>query len=92
MAIKRNVEKEANKVVEEPKVEVVEEVKEEPKGKIYTTTTVVNFRAKSNLNAKVIKILQSDVEVNVFEIKNGWASVELDGTKGYIMADYIRQK
>ncbi|MBO7452595.1 MAG: SH3 domain-containing protein [Clostridiales bacterium] len=93
MAIKKNVEKEVEKkveVVEEPKVEI----KEEPKEVIgiYITNTLVNFREKPNLKANVIRVLQKDEKIKVSKIEKGWASVEFNGTNGYIKSEFITKK
>lgn len=51
---------------------------------MYVNSQTVNLRQKADKTSQVIKQLTINTKVTVTSTDNGWAYVEIDGTKGYI--------
>lgn len=69
---------------EEPKAETETEKKESETKKMYVNAQSINVRQKADKTSDVIKQLVLNTEVNVLSSKDGWAYVDINGTKGYI--------
>ena len=97
---KENIQIEETVVEEEATEEETEEVEENPKEEtseeteikktMYVNTQTVNLRENADTSAKILKQLTINTEVTVLAVSNnGWASVEIDGQKGYISASLL---
>ena len=49
----------------------------------------LNMRNKPSLNGSIIIKLARGTEVDVYEIKNGWAKIKVYGQIGYVSAEYL---
>lgn len=59
------------------------------KGGIVMTDSSLNFRSAPSTAASVIDQIDGGSRVCVLGVENGWASVALNGTVGYVSADYL---
>ena len=75
-------------VEEEKAEEKDEETKTEEQANttktMYVNTQTVNLREAADKNSKVLKQLEINTQVTVISSANGWASVDVNGVKGYI--------
>ncbi len=51
---------------------------------MYVNTEGVNVRQNATTTSQIVKKLSLNTQVTVFSSEDGWYSVEVDGTKGYI--------
>lgn len=51
---------------------------------MYVNTQTANLRQKADKTSQVIKQLSQNTKVTVMSTDNGWAYIEVNGTKGYI--------
>ena len=51
---------------------------------MYVNTQTANLRQKADKTSQVIKQLSQNTKVTVMSTDNGWAYVDVNGTKGYI--------
>lgn len=51
---------------------------------MYVNTELINVRKSASTSSEIVKKLSLNTQVTVFSNENGWYSVEIDGTKGYI--------
>lgn len=56
---------------------------------MYVNSQTVNVRQKPDKTSKVIKQLSINEKVNVISSENGWANVDIAGTKGYIAENLL---
>lgn len=56
---------------------------------MYINSQTVNVREKADKTAKVIKQLSINNQVKVVSTENGWACIEINGTKGYIAENLL---
>ena len=56
---------------------------------MYVNSQTVNLRQKADKTSQVIKQLTINTKVTVTSTDNGWAYVEIDGTKGYIAENLL---
>ena len=56
---------------------------------MYVNSKVINVRQKADKTSQVIKQLSINTEVTVLSSDNGWAYVDLNGTKGYIAENLL---
>ena len=56
---------------------------------LYVTVPRVNFRAESNLDSKVYKVLAEGTKVEFLEDNNEWIKVKLEDKEGYIHNKYL---
>ena len=75
-----------NQETEEQKTEIEKETekKESETKTMYVNAQSINVRQKADKTSDVIKQLVLNTEVKVISSKNGWAYVDINGTKGYI--------
>lgn len=92
---KKKVEKEPE-VVEEtivsednPVIEESKPVKKTDVKKMFVNTELLNLREKPDANSKVLTLLVRDTEVDVENVKKGWAKI-LAPKAGYAMAEFLR--
>lgn len=52
---------------------------------MYVNSQVINVRQKADKTSEVLKKLTINTQVTVLTTENGWAYVEVDGIKGYIL-------
>ncbi len=57
--------------------------------KMYVNSQTVNVREQANKSSKAIKQISLNTEVTVISTENGWAYVEINGTKGYIAENLL---
>lgn len=57
--------------------------------KMYVNSQTVNVREQANKSSKAIKQISLNTEVTVISTENGWAYVEINGTKGYISENLL---
>lgn len=74
-----NIQKEENKVEE----------KQNTTKTMYVNSQTVNVRQKPDKTSKVIKQLSINEKVTVTSSENGWAYVDIEGTKGYIAENLL---
>lgn len=56
---------------------------------MYVNAQTVNVRQKADKTSKVIKQLAVNTQVTVLSTSNGWAYVDISGTKGYIAENLL---
>ena len=56
---------------------------------MYVNSQTVNVRQKADKTSQVIKQLTINAKVTVLSSENGWAYVDIDGTKGYIAENLL---
>ncbi len=56
---------------------------------LYVTVPRVNFRAESNLDSKVYKVLAEGTKVEFLEDNNEWIKVKVEDKEGYIHNKYL---
>ena len=56
---------------------------------MYVNSQTVNVREQANKSSKAIKQISLNTEVTVISTENGWAYVEINGTKGYIAENLL---
>lgn len=56
---------------------------------MYVSSQTINVRETSNTTSKVIKQLTLNTQVTVLSSDNGWAYVDINGTKGYIAENLL---
>lgn len=64
------------------------ETKQETKT-MYVNSQVVNIRAKADKTSSVVTKLNANAKVEVLSSENGWAYVNINGTKGYIAENLL---
>lgn len=82
MAIKKNVEKKEEPVIDEFEVKTSD----------YVVTDLLNFRSKPSMEGKVIKVLPIGTVIKVENITDGWARGFVGDDLGYVMEAYIAAK
>lgn len=56
---------------------------------MYVSSQTINVRETANTTSKVIKQLTLNTQVTVLSSDNGWAYVDINGTKGYIAENLL---
>lgn len=56
---------------------------------MYVNSKTVNLRQKADKTAQVVKQLSINTQVTVISTGNGWAYVDINGTKGYIAENLL---
>lgn len=56
---------------------------------MYVNSQTVNVRQKADKTSQLIKQLTINTQVTVISTDNGWAYVDIDGTKGYIAENLL---
>lgn len=56
---------------------------------MYVNSQTINVREKADKTSQVIKQLTINTEVTVISTDNGWAYVDINGTKGYISENLL---
>lgn len=56
---------------------------------MYVSSQTINVREAANTTSKVIKQLTLNTQVKVLSSDNGWAYVDINGTKGYIAENLL---
>ena len=56
---------------------------------MYVNTQTANLRQKADKTSQVIKQLSQNTKVTVMSTDNGWAYVDVNGTKGYIAENLL---
>lgn len=56
---------------------------------MYVNSQTINVRQKADKTSQVIKQLSINTEVTVISTDNGWAYVDINGTKGYIAENLL---
>ena len=56
---------------------------------MYVNSQTVNLRQKADKTSQVIKQLAQNTKVTVMSTNNGWAYVDVNGTKGYIAENLL---
>lgn len=56
---------------------------------MYVNSQKINVRKGPNTTSQVLKQLSLNAEVKVLSTENGWACVEIDGTKAYILESLL---
>lgn len=56
---------------------------------MYVNSQTINVRQKADKTSQVIKQLTINTEVTVISTDNGWAYVDINGTKGYIAENLL---
>lgn len=80
--------KKSTATVEEIKEVIVEEPAEVKTASIIDCEKL-NLRKGANLDATVLKVLDSSSSIEVIEDKGDWTKVKADGKIGYVMSKYI---
>ena len=84
-----NIENTTNETTEQPTTEQTTQQPETTQQTnttktMYVNTQTANLRQKADKTSQVIKQLSQSTKVTVMSTDNGWAYVDVNGTKGYI--------
>ena len=56
---------------------------------MYVNSQTINLRQKADKKSQIIKQLTINMQVTVLSSENGWAYVDVNGTKGYIAENLL---
>ncbi len=59
---------------------------------MYVNSQTINVREKADKTSKAIKQLSINTQITVLSTDNGWAYVDINGTKGYIAESLLSDK